>query len=149
MIAQSLIPVNQRSLFDHARYRTARWRSDRRRGHVQASDGVVSCIGIAGNWAGTGSLSCSAAMDCRVCAAMLMAPARSQQNEAACVVYGMPREAVAPGAAAQVLPLTAIAEAMLAARGRREPGSDRPSPDASQNQGRPAIAANHSAANQS
>jgi two-component system chemotaxis response regulator CheB len=48
------------------------------------------------------------------------------QNEATCVVYGMPREAVALGAAAQVLPLTAIAEAMLAARGRRDPGSERP-----------------------
>jgi chemotaxis response regulator CheB len=29
------------------------------------------------------------------------------------VVYGMPREAVAVSAAAQVLPLTAIADAML------------------------------------
>ena len=38
----------------------------------------------------------------------------------------MPREAVALSAAAQVLPLTAIAEAMLDARGRRNPGSDRP-----------------------
>ena len=41
------------------------------------------------------------------------------QNEATCVVYGMPREAVELGAAAQVLPLPAIAEAMLAARSRR------------------------------
>ena len=37
------------------------------------------------------------------------------QDEATCVVYGMPREAVELGAAAQVLPLPAIAEAMLAA----------------------------------
>jgi two-component system chemotaxis response regulator CheB len=71
------------------------------------------------------------------------------QNETTCVVYGMPREAVALGAAAQVLPLTAIAEAMLAARGRRDPGSDRPSPDASQNPARSAIAAKQSTANQS
>ena len=71
------------------------------------------------------------------------------QNEATCVVYGMPREAVALGAVAQVLPLTAIAEAMLAARGRRDPASDRPSPDGTQNQRRPAIAANHGRANQS
>ena len=71
------------------------------------------------------------------------------QNEVTCVVYGMPREAVAPGAAAQVLPLTAIAEAMLAARGRRDPASERPSPDTTQNQGRSAKAANHSRANQS
>ena len=40
------------------------------------------------------------------------------QDEATCVVYGMPREAVELGAAGQVLPLQAIAEAMLAARGR-------------------------------
>ena len=71
------------------------------------------------------------------------------QNEATCVVYGMPREAVELGAVAQVLPLTAIAEAMLAARGRRDPASDWPSPDGTQNQGRPAIAANHGRANQS
>jgi two-component system chemotaxis response regulator CheB len=38
------------------------------------------------------------------------------QNEATCVVYGMPREAVELGAADQVLPLPSIAEAMLAAR---------------------------------
>ena len=36
------------------------------------------------------------------------------QNEATCVVYGMPREAVALGAAEQVLPLEEIAAAMLA-----------------------------------
>jgi two-component system chemotaxis response regulator CheB len=41
------------------------------------------------------------------------------QNEATCVVYGMPREAVQLGAAAQVLPLPAIAEAILATRSRR------------------------------
>lgn len=35
------------------------------------------------------------------------------QDEATCVVYGMPREAVALGAAVQVLPLPAIAEAIL------------------------------------
>jgi two-component system chemotaxis response regulator CheB len=47
------------------------------------------------------------------------------QNEATCVVYGMPREAVVLGAADQVLPLPAIAEAMLAARSRRELPGDR------------------------
>jgi two-component system chemotaxis response regulator CheB len=47
------------------------------------------------------------------------------QNEATCVVYGMPREAVELGAAAQVLPLPAIAEAMLAARSRHDLSSDR------------------------
>jgi len=76
---------------------------------------------------------------------MRQAGARTMaQNEATCVVYGMPREAVALGAAAQVLPLSAIAEAMLAARGRREPGSDRPSQDINLNPGRPSLAANQS-----
>jgi two-component system, chemotaxis family, protein-glutamate methylesterase/glutaminase len=46
------------------------------------------------------------------------------QNEDTCVVYGMPREAVKLGAAAQVLALPAIAEAMLADNARR--GSCRP-----------------------
>ena len=41
----------------------------------EANDGVVSFIGIAGSWAGTGSLTCSPAMACRICAAMLMAEA--------------------------------------------------------------------------
>jgi two-component system, chemotaxis family, protein-glutamate methylesterase/glutaminase len=43
------------------------------------------------------------------------------QNEATCVVYGMPREAVELGAAMQVLPLHAIAEALLAPRSKRMP----------------------------
>ena len=40
------------------------------------------------------------------------------QDEATCVVYGMPREAVLCGAAAQVLPLPAISAAMMAPRTR-------------------------------
>jgi two-component system chemotaxis response regulator CheB len=40
------------------------------------------------------------------------------QDEATCVVYGMPREAVGLGAAAQILPLPEIAAAMLAGRAR-------------------------------
>jgi two-component system chemotaxis response regulator CheB len=52
------------------------------------------------------------------------------QDEATCVVYGMPREAVQLGAAAQVLPLPAIAEAMLAAAGRRDSSGVRPAKDA-------------------
>ena len=66
------------------------------------------------------------------------------QNEATCVVYGMPREAVELGAAAQILALPAIAEAMLAAGARRVSCADRPSPDAHPIQGRPAAAANQS-----
>src|SRR5450631_2753618 len=46
-----------------------------------ASDGVVSFIGIAGSWAGTGSLSCSAAMACRLCAAMLTTEAPSVNED--------------------------------------------------------------------
>jgi two-component system chemotaxis response regulator CheB len=38
------------------------------------------------------------------------------QDEATCVVFGMPREAITLGAAAQVLPLQSIAHAMLAPR---------------------------------
>jgi two-component system, chemotaxis family, protein-glutamate methylesterase/glutaminase len=38
------------------------------------------------------------------------------QDEATCVVFGMPREAIAQGAAEQVLPLPSIAAAMLARR---------------------------------
>jgi two-component system chemotaxis response regulator CheB len=41
------------------------------------------------------------------------------QNEATCVVYGMPREAVRMGAADQVLPLDAIAAAILSESARR------------------------------
>ncbi len=41
----------------------------------EPNDGVVSFIGIAGGWVGTGSLTCSPAMACRICAAMLMTEA--------------------------------------------------------------------------
>jgi chemotaxis protein CheX len=47
----------------------------------EPNDGVVSFIGIAGNWAGTGSVSCSAAMACRICAAMLMTEAPSVNED--------------------------------------------------------------------
>jgi two-component system chemotaxis response regulator CheB len=36
------------------------------------------------------------------------------QDEASCVVFGMPREAIAAGAADEVLPLRAIAQRLLA-----------------------------------
>ncbi len=35
------------------------------------------------------------------------------QNEVSCIVFGMPREAILHGAAHEVLPLTAIAPALL------------------------------------
>jgi chemotaxis protein CheX len=47
----------------------------------EPNDGVVSFIGIAGSWAGTGSVSCSAAMACRICAAMLMTEAPSVNED--------------------------------------------------------------------
>ena len=57
------------------------------------------------------------------------------QNEATCVVYGMPREAVELGAAEHVLPLSAIAEAMLASRTRRDADGQRPVPGTGASQG--------------
>jgi chemotaxis protein CheX len=47
----------------------------------EPNDGVVSFIGIAGSWVGTGSLGCSPAMACRVCAAMLMTEADSVNED--------------------------------------------------------------------
>ena len=43
------------------------------------------------------------------------------QDEASCVVFGMPREAIALGAAAQVLPLSAVSAAILSPRHARAP----------------------------
>lgn len=47
----------------------------------EANDGLVSFIGVAGAWAGTGSLSCSATMACRVCSRMLMTEASAVNEE--------------------------------------------------------------------
>ncbi len=44
-------------------------------GMPEANEGVVSFIGVAGSWAGTGSVSCSPVLACRICAAMLMCEA--------------------------------------------------------------------------
>jgi chemotaxis protein CheX len=41
-------------------------------GPPESNDGVVSFIGIAGSWAGTGSLTCSPNMACAICSQMLM-----------------------------------------------------------------------------
>jgi len=38
----------------------------------EANDGVVSFIGLAGAWVGTGSVTCSRTLACRVCSLMLM-----------------------------------------------------------------------------
>jgi chemotaxis protein CheX len=42
---------------------------------------VISLIGLAGSWAGAGSLSCSAPLACRVCANMLMTEAPAVNEE--------------------------------------------------------------------
>ncbi|HXA52241.1 MAG TPA: chemotaxis protein CheX [Candidatus Acidoferrum sp.] len=44
-------------------------------GTPEPNDGVVSFIGIAGKWVGTGSITCSPALACRVCSLMLMVEA--------------------------------------------------------------------------
>ena len=50
-------------------------------GTPEPNDGVVSFIGIAGTWAGTGSISCSPALACRICSQMLMMEAASVDAE--------------------------------------------------------------------
>ena len=50
-------------------------------GTPEASEGVVSFIGLAGSWAGTGSVSCSPALACRICATMLMCEAPSVNED--------------------------------------------------------------------
>jgi chemotaxis protein CheX len=50
-------------------------------GRQEGNDGVVSFIGLAGEWAGTGSLSCSPVLACRICAAMLMCEATVVNEE--------------------------------------------------------------------
>jgi len=52
-----------------------------KKGMPEASEGVVSFIGIAGAWAGTGSVSCSPALACRICAQMLMCEATAVNEE--------------------------------------------------------------------
>ena len=47
----------------------------------QANEGVVSFIGLAGAWAGTGSLSCSPELACRICAQMLLCEATAVNEE--------------------------------------------------------------------
>jgi chemotaxis protein CheX len=41
-------------------------------GTPEANDGVVSFIGLAGAWIGTGSVSCTPALACLICSRMLM-----------------------------------------------------------------------------
>ncbi len=50
-------------------------------GSPEANDGVVSFIGLAGSWAGAGSLACSPATACRACSQMLMTETTSVNDE--------------------------------------------------------------------
>jgi chemotaxis protein CheX len=47
----------------------------------ELNDGVVSFIGIAGTWAGTGSISCSPQMACRICSELLMSETSAVDEE--------------------------------------------------------------------
>jgi len=50
-------------------------------GMPESNEGVVSFIGLAGSWAGTGSVRCSPALACRICAQMLMCEAAAVNEE--------------------------------------------------------------------
>jgi chemotaxis protein CheX len=50
-------------------------------GEPEANDGVVSLIGLAGPWVGTGSVTCSPEVACRVCSQMLMTEATAVNEE--------------------------------------------------------------------
>jgi chemotaxis protein CheX len=47
----------------------------------EANDGVVSFIGVAGSWVGTGSLTCSPVLACRICEQMLMTETSAVNEE--------------------------------------------------------------------
>ncbi|HUI40327.1 MAG TPA: chemotaxis protein CheX [Terriglobia bacterium] len=46
-----------------------------------AHDGVISIIGLAGSWAGTGCVTCSPTVACRFCSQMLMTESTSVNEE--------------------------------------------------------------------
>ncbi len=50
-------------------------------GDPEANDGVVSLVGLAGPWMGTGSVSCSPELACRVCSLMLMTESKAVDEE--------------------------------------------------------------------
>src|SRR5690242_5016273 len=50
-------------------------------GTPEPNDGVVSFIGIAGTWAGTGSITCSPTLACKICSQMLMVEAAAVDAE--------------------------------------------------------------------
>jgi chemotaxis protein CheX len=50
-------------------------------GSPDPNDGVVSLIGLAGTWTGAGSITCSPALACRICAHMLMTESTAVNEE--------------------------------------------------------------------
>jgi len=50
-------------------------------GAPEVNDGVVSLIGLAGSWTGAGSISCTPALACRICSALLMAESTSVDED--------------------------------------------------------------------
>jgi chemotaxis protein CheX len=50
-------------------------------GSPEANDGVVSLIGVAGTWAGTGSITCSPILACRICSQLLMTESLAVDEE--------------------------------------------------------------------
>jgi chemotaxis protein CheX len=50
-------------------------------GTPEANDGVASFIGIAGTWAGTGSITCTPLLACRICNQMLMTDVSAVDEE--------------------------------------------------------------------
>jgi chemotaxis protein CheX len=50
-------------------------------GAPETTDGVVSFIGLAGAWAGTGSIYCSPELACRICSLMLLAETTSVNED--------------------------------------------------------------------
>ena len=50
-------------------------------GEPEANDGVVSLIGLAGPWVGTGSVTCPPEVACRVCRQMLMTETTAVDEE--------------------------------------------------------------------
>ena len=50
-------------------------------GPPDAHDGVLSFIGLAGSWAGTGCVSCTPVLACRVCSQMLMSETTAVNEE--------------------------------------------------------------------
>lgn len=50
-------------------------------GIPEPNEGVMSFIGLAGPWAGTGTMMCSANVACRICSQMLLTEAKSVDEE--------------------------------------------------------------------